>query len=133
MTHREETLKQINHELEKMSDEELDEVAGGTNAEFHELMRAIIKNDGGGFLQSVGLPLSVVNEYLEYSPTAIFGTPVKGAMIKTVGRCLSEVYGIKSDLSTGVLGLGPLSRPNRYEYKGKRISHNDALNIILGK
>lgn len=37
MATREENLKKINDELEAMSDEELDNVAGGTYKEYHEL------------------------------------------------------------------------------------------------
>ena len=41
MATREENLKKINDELEKMSDEELDQVAGGTNGEYKELRRLL--------------------------------------------------------------------------------------------
>lgn len=44
MSTREENLKKINAELEKMSDEELDKVAGGTTSESIEVMRTINAN-----------------------------------------------------------------------------------------
>ena len=41
MATRKENLKKINDELEQLSDEELDNVAGGTNAEYSGISRGI--------------------------------------------------------------------------------------------
>ena len=44
MANREDNIKKINAELEEMSDEELDNVAGGTVAEFDEICSAMVNN-----------------------------------------------------------------------------------------
>lgn len=38
--------------------------------------------------------------------------------------------GVKADISTGVLGTGLNESPNRYSYGGRRISHQEAMNLI---
>lgn len=49
MSTREENLKKINEELEKLSDEELEKVAGGTNGEYFELANLLPKVKRGHF------------------------------------------------------------------------------------
>jgi len=54
MTNREEDLKKINAELEKLSDDELDEVAGGTMEQVHSDI---------AFFQSLGVDLPDPQEF----------------------------------------------------------------------
>ena len=111
MATREENLKKINAELEMLSDEELENVVGGTWKQVNELSKALWDRsiDGLGWSE------------LEK---------------KKIVRALRDYFDIEADLSIGLLGTGIGSKQNTYKYKYRFVvsatplTHQQVLDII---
>ena len=119
MTTREENLKKINDELEKLTDEELEQVAGGS------------------WMESVG-------DYSEAFKRKIPGfdkfdpNSSEGAiyMLKNWTEGDNLVGQLKNMFAQHGIEMtynGKPFDPNTYTYKGKTISRDEAWNIIDGK
>lgn len=117
MATREENLKKINEGLELMSDEELDQVAGGTVGELSEIFKAFSDNP---FLKGVldtGAHIPVFNDMM-----------AKG----TVGMWMKDKLGIEAKFHTGLVGTGFLSSKNEYTdmYTGSPLTHEQVIDCI---
>ena len=106
MANREENLKKINDELEKLSDDELDAVAGGTYLEsaddakrFNSIGVKIYDND------IVGIPVLTHNEFVKL-------------------RDAFKDYGVT------IKDNGGLINKNQYFINGKEVSREDAWKHI---
>ena len=99
MATREENLKKINPELEKLSDEELEQVAGGDECE---------KYDDYHFLGKSGL---LLDEYNTFDPYAFQENEMLERGWARVGiKCIHDD-----------------DKPNQYFLNGKPISRDDAI------
>ena len=107
MATREENLKKINEQLEKLSDEQLDNVAGGTYNNTAADSRAL--NELG-----LGIP--------GRSALECFWIPTFHKAASEVANVFSK-YGISVDQSWGAVS-------NVYKYKGKTISRQEAFQIV---
>ena len=97
-------------DLNRLSEEELDQVAGGTRTEVFDIIHAIGK---------VHTKIMGVDHYseLDFVPGQIEGY-------------LKEHYGIKANLSTGFLGTGLGESKNTYSRDGQSLTHQQVINII---
>ena len=116
MANREENLKKINAELEQLSDEDLEKVAGGTVGELEDLTKAVLDNP---VLKALGT----------------FETHVPGVnrlVANEMEKILKNNLNIEADISLGFLGTGLGSDPNTYKdlATGKNITHQEVLNRI---
>lgn len=107
---------------EKMNDNELDFVVGGTLTEVNQLADAFAKK-GGTFGEVVAEVHGALND-----KSGVVG-PLNIALREAVGKGLNEL-GISHDLSVGALGTGFMSKANKYSYAGKSISHGEVLQMI---
>ena len=116
MATRKENIKKINAELEKMSDEELEAVAGGTVGEFEELTKAIVSNP----------TLKKLGGFDSHVPA------LNGLLANQVEKFLQDNLQIDADISLGFLGTGAGSKNNKYVdmTTGKYISHEEVLKRI---
>ena len=107
MATREENLKKINAELEQLSDEELDQVAGGGYGE---------TSDDGRFLYEYGL----VDEKRGWGPTLLnwreYSPKVDAGWKKAGITCCTSPFG-----------------DNQYWVAGKKISRDEAYKIVKEK
>ena len=123
MATREENLKKINEELEQLSDEELDKIAGGTYSETQSLRKAI------------GEVVTV------HGFTGNFNNPVtfkRNLFIDEVAPYLKKTYGIDSKLDCGEYDSASHDfvtegGANKYSLNGKSLTHQQVLDIIAGK
>ena len=104
------SFKKINAELEQLSDDELEKVAGGYQNEVSELSEAI---HGKG-------------KYLSAIPGV---SEIEKQNIKSI---LEKKLNIKADLSIGGLGWGIFSSQNTYKdlSTGKSLTHQEVLDRI---
>ena len=107
MANREENIKKIGAELEAMSDDELEQVAGGTYNNTAADSRA---------LNELGLGIS------GRSALECFWIPTFHKAASEVANVFSK-YGISVDQSWGAVS-------NVYKYKGKTISRQEAFQIV---
>lgn len=97
--------------------EELEIVSGGTVTEFDELISAI---EGNGVFGDI---------------CGAIGGHVPGANIivaEVIEACLSEILGIKANISLGLAGTGIGSDPNTYIEKstGRSLTHAEVIRRI---
>ena len=92
----------------RLHDDELNNVVGGTVTEFAELYSAL-KPSG--------------NSAIAHLPA------FNSKAAKEVTQKLAA-YGIKANIDLGLLGTGTASEANRYTIDGKPASHQDVLNRI---
>ena len=105
MATREENLKKINLELEKMSDEELDKVAGGNAQE--------MANDSR-FLNSLNGSCDRYGENRIMFSAGYFNEEIEKAW---------ATVGIKAEVSSGAGGFG---KRNKYYVDGQQITQEEA-------
>ena len=108
--------------LKRMSENDLNLVAGGTLTQVNELADAFARK-GGTFGQIVAEVHGALND-----KSGLAG-PVNILMRKAVEKGLTQL-GISHDLSVGGLGTGFLSKNNSYSFGGKSISHDEVLKMI---
>ena len=113
--------------MNKMTDCELDNVAGGTVKELEELFAAVSDNAGiGGDLGAVVQAFSRDNfghgDHNKYITNA--------AMAPAFEKALKNDLGIDAYISVGWRGTGFRSVPNTYSINGKSISHQEVLQMI---
>ena len=106
--------------LESMSDEELDNVAGGTLGQMHDLVSAIVEVDSGS---------SVLGDIVNGGACAI---PGLNELNKSVVKKTLSMIGIDAKIDIGWLGWGICSEDNVYTDKktGKSLSHEEVLSRI---
>ena len=100
-------------ELNKMNNEELNMVAGGTVKEFDELLSAVSDNiivRGAAKLDS-------------HAPVA------NTLMARVIEKQLLNI-GLEADIDLGWGGTGIGSKHNKYRLNGKDISHKEACDYI---
>ena len=116
MTTREENLKKINAELEQLSDEELEKVAGGTVGELEDLTKAIVSNPTLQFLGKANSHIPGANR--------LVADAVEGI--------LKDHLNIDADISLGAFGTGAGSAKNTYRdmETGKYMTHAEVLDRI---
>ncbi|MBQ9442189.1 MAG: hypothetical protein IJU55_04185 [Selenomonadaceae bacterium] len=120
MANREENLKKINAELEMMSDEELDQVAGGSWVEFTADMFDAKKRGIPGF------------ENLDL-------TNPDSDIIKMIGddnlrhKYVDKVAAVFAAHGIEMTYKGKLFESNIYKFNGKEISREQAWQIVDGK
>ena len=120
MTTREEKIKRINDELEQLSDEELDHVAGGSWLEFTADMLDAKKRGIAGF---EGLDLTNPNSDI----------------IKMIGddklrhQYVDKVAAVFASHGITMTYKGKFLEANTYTYKGNSITREQAWNIVDGK
>ena len=122
MADRKENLKKINEELEKLSDDELEQVAGGTIGEFKDLIQAITEN--------VKIP-----EIVKKLGVAEANVPIINKTIASgIESILQDRYGIDADIRLGMLDIGIFSKNNKYTdiATGKSLTHQEVLKRIRG-
>ena len=112
MATREENLKKLNDELEKLSDEQLEQVAGGTSDESFELMD-VLKAVAGK---------SIVKHATDS---------------KSIATYLKEHYNIDATINFGIYDAADhdytRGEVNIYSRNGEKLTHRDVLNIIRAK
>ena len=106
MANREENLKKINAELEQLSDEELEKVAGGTSLE---------SGDDAKKFQALGVKI--------YESTFL-GVPVLQRAEFTKLREAFNKYGVTIKDNGGIINA------NEYYIGDKKVSRDDAWNHI---
>ena len=117
MSSREENLKKINDQLEQLTDDELDQVAGGTVREYEEICSAMANNP-------------ILKSILETGSHVPISNQVDKVLIEDV---LKVEMGIKADISLGFLGTGLGSDPNTYKdlrNGGQSMTHAQVINRI---
>ena len=120
MANREENLKKINAELEMLSDDELEKIAGGTVGELEDLTKAML--DKWPVLEKLGIGAA-------HTP----GT--NHLLAKEISNILRNDMGIEANINLGWGGLGISSDPNTYKEisTGKSLSHSEVLSRIAKK
>ena len=112
MATREENLKKINDELEKLSDEELDNVAGGTNGEYKELRKL--------------LPTTLKSRKMRYH-----GTVSTNHMMNPdeVSGWLKENLNIDAQIDNGPWynPFDSAGNPNVYSRNGQSLTHAQVM------
>ena len=116
MATREENLKKINAGLEAMSDEELEQIAGGTVGELEDLTKAMVNNP---VLKGLG-------KFSAHVPRA------NGLVADEIEKILSEQLNIDANISLGLFGTGLGSKKNIYRdmQTGQYITHQEVLDRI---
>ena len=106
--------------LEAMSDEELDNVAGGTLGQMQDLMSAIVEVESG----SSGLG--------DFAAGAGCFLPGMNEIEKSIVKKALSMIGIDAKIDIGWLGYGICSEDNVYTDKktGKSLSHEEVLSRI---
>ena len=103
----------------KVNEKELKKVAGGTVEELGDLINAIYPGE------EVGRPLCRAASHVPV------GSSVLAA---TMERDLLQ-FGIRSNISTGLAGLGICSKENMYQdtHTGQALTHQQVLDRLAGK
>ena len=117
MANREENLKKINAELEKLSDEELEKVAGGTVGELEDLTGAMLSN------------WSVLEKFGK-GAAHVPGT--NHLLAREITNILKNDLEISADIDLGWGGTGMGSGANTYKdiSTGRKLSHGEVLDRI---
>ena len=111
---------------EILNDAELENISGGTVAQFEEIYSALEKQAGVAGDISNGL-----RKILSLIPGGDIGTAVwRNAAAPIAEKALKDCYGIDAYISIGWLGTGFRESGNRYSKDGKSLSHAEVLNII---
>ena len=118
MATREENIKKINEELEKLSDDELDKVAGGTVGELRELALKLVEKESG-FYKVLG----AVESHVPFANRVV---------ADAIEFYLQKRYGINATIGRGIFGTGYLSKNNTYmdERTGRIMTHQEVLDRI---
>ena len=117
MATREENLKKINEQLEQLTDEQLDQVAGGTVKEYEEICSAMANNP-------------ILKSILETGSHVPISNQVDKVLVEDI---LKVEMGIKADISLGFLGTGLGSKSNTYKdlrNGGRSMTHAEVINRI---
>ena len=111
---------------EILNDAQLDQISGGTVAQFEEIYSALEKQAGVAGDISNGL-----RKILDAIPGGDIGTAVwRNAAAPLAEKALKDCYGIDAYISIGWLGTGFRESGNRYSKDGKSLTHAQVLDII---
>ena len=111
---------------EILNDAELENISGGTVAQFEEIYSALEKQAGVAGDISNGL-----RKILSLIPGGDIGTAVwRNAAAPIAEKALKDCYGIDAYISIGWLGTGFRESGNRYSKGGKSLTHAEVLDII---
>lgn len=114
---------------ERFSEVELNRVSGGTVAELWDLTKQIMDVNPGFIGRFGSLATRVADVLQNKTGVGKITAPINILLANQVAAYMKE-DGITADISIGVLGTGAFDRPNRYSYKGQRISHARAMSLI---
>ena len=113
-------------ENEALTMEALENVNGGTVAEFNDIWNALEKQAGVAGDISNGL-----RKILDLLPGGDVGSAAwRMAAAPLAEKMLKDCYGIKSNISIGWVGTGFRESHNSYSKNGKGLSHQQVLDII---
>ena len=103
----------------KVNEKELKKVAGGTVEELGDLINAIYPGE------EVGRPLCRVASHVPVGSSVLAATMEKDLL----------QFGIRSNISTGLAGLGICSKENMYQdtHTGQALTHQQVLDRLAGK
>ena len=111
---------------EIISDAQLDNVSGGTVAQFTDIWEALEKQAG-----VMGDIDNGLRKILDMLPGGKIGTAAwRNIAAPLAETALKKCYGIDANISIGFLGTGGCESGNSYKKNGQSISHQDVLNII---
>ena len=113
---------------EILSEEQLDNISGGTVAQFTDIWNALEKQ--AGVLGEIDNGLRTI---LDKLPGGDIGTAAwRNGAAPLAELALKKCYGIDSYVSIGWLGTGFRESGNTYSKNGQGLSHQQVLNIING-
>ena len=103
----------------KVNEKELKKVAGGTVEELGDLINAIYPGE------EVGRPLCRAASHVPIGSSVLAATMEKDLL----------QFGIRSNISTGLAGLGICSKENMYQdtHTGQALTHQQVLDRLAGK
>ncbi len=103
----------------KVNEKELKKVAGGTVEELGDLINAIYPGE------EVGRPLCRAASHVPVGSSVLAATMEKDLL----------QFGIRSNISTGLAGLGICSKENMYQdtHTGQALTHQQVLDRLAGK
>lgn len=111
---------------EMMSEEQLNNISGGTVAEFNDIWNALEKKAG-----TLGDIDNGLRKILDNIPGGKIGTAVwRNAAAPMAELALKKCYGIDSNISIGWLGFGINESGNTYSKGGNSLTHQQVLDII---
>ena len=111
---------------EIMSEEQLDNISGGTVTEFTEIYAALEKQAGVAGKVSEGL-----RKVLDHLPGGKIGEAAwRNAAAPLAEKALKECYGVNADMSIGFVGTGIGESGNKYSRNGQALTHQEVLGII---
>ena len=111
---------------EIISDAQLENVSGGTIAQFTDIWNALEKKAG-----VMGDIDNGLRKILDMLPGGSIGTAAwRNVAAPLAETALKKCYGIDANISIGWLGTGFRESGNTYSRNGQSISHQDVLNII---
>ena len=111
---------------EIISDAQLDNISGGTVAQFTDIWNALEKQ--AGIMGDIDNGLRTI---LNHLPGGNIGTAAWSNIAAPLAEmALKKCYGIDANISIGWLGTGFRESGNSYKKNGQSISHQDVLNII---
>ena len=111
---------------EIISDTELDNISGGTVAQFNDIWEALEKQDG-----AMGKVDNTLGKILDMLPGGKIGKAAwRNIAAPLAETALKKCYGIDANISIGFVGTGGGESGNSYKKNGQSISHQDVLNII---
>ena len=107
--------------------DQLDNISGGTVAEFNDIYNAFEKKVG-----TVGEVSNGIRTIVDAIPVAgkVSTAAWHNIAAPLVEKGLKDVYGIDANISIGWLGSGFRESGNIYSKNGKGLSHQEVLNII---
>ena len=111
---------------EILSEEQLDNISGGTTAEFDKIWDALEKK--AGTLGDIDNGLRTV---LDHLPGGKIGTAAwRNVTAPLAEVALKKCYGIDSNISIGWVGTGFRESGNTYSKNGSAMSHQQVLDTI---
>ena len=111
---------------EILSDAQLDNISGGTIAQFKEIWEALEKLAG-----VMGKVDNTLGKILDMLPGGKIGTAAwRNIAAPLAETALKKCYGIDANISIGFVGTGGGESDNTYKKNGQAISHQEVLNII---
>ena len=120
------TNERIINSVEIMDLDQLDNVAGGTVAEFTDIWAAIEKKAG-----TIGSVDEGLRKILDMLPGGNIGTAAwRNVAAPLAEKALKDCFGINANISIGWLGTGFRESGNTYSKGVQGLSHSQVLKII---